>query len=114
MHHYDSVISYRVDKVLLFAIEDCDAEEEEDEDDQRTIAKSGPRELAGTIGSVFESLDNSRHRVKKHDPMECRVSDIAKGIDDRRSVHPEGDKDAEEINQILIFGGERRNDESKS
>ena len=46
--------------------------------------------------------------------MQRRIRDITERIDDRRSVHPEGDKHAEEVRQIAVFGRERRDDQSET
>ena len=46
--------------------------------------------------------------------MQGRISDITKRIDDRRSVHPERNEDTEEIRQVAVFGGKRRNNESEA
>ena len=46
--------------------------------------------------------------------MECGVRDRTERINDRRSVHPEGNEDTEEIGQVTILGGQGRDDESQT
>ena len=103
-----------VDEELLLAVEHRDADEEQDDRTKGAKAKCSPRELTCAVGSVFEGLDDGCHRVEQHDLMQRRIGHITQGIDDRRSVHPEGDKDAEEVRQVTVFGRERRDDQSET
>ena len=91
-----------------------DAKEEQDGGEADAIRECEPTELAGTVGTIFEGLDERCHRVEEHDTMERRIGDLAERIDDRRSVHPEGDEDTEEIGQVTVFGRQGRDDESES
>ena len=88
---------YRIDEELLLSVEHMDTEEEKDDHETDAIGECPPREVAGTVSTVFEGLDDGCHRVEEHDLMQRRVGDIRKRIDNRRSVHPERNKDPEEI-----------------
>ena len=79
---------YRIDEEFLLAVEHRDADEEQHEGYERTETKGAPRELSGSVGAVFEGLDDSRHGIEEHDLMQRRIRDITERIDDRRSVHP--------------------------
>ena len=43
--------------------------------------------------------------------MQRRVRHVTQRIDDRCSIHPKGHEDREEIRQVAVFGGERRDDQ---
>ena len=103
-----------VDEELLLAVEHRDADEEQHEGNERTEAKGAPRELSGSVGAVFEGLNDGRHGVEEHDTMQRRIRDITERIDDRRSVHPKRYKDTEEVRQVAVFGRERRDDQSET
>ena len=91
-----------------------DTEEEKDDHETDTIGECPPREMAGTVGTVFEGLDEGSERVELHDGAQATFGYLAERIDDRRSVHPEGDEDAEEIDEVAVLGGKRRDDESQA
>ena len=46
--------------------------------------------------------------------MQRRIGDVTQRIDDRRRVHPEGDKHAEEVREVAVFGRKRRDDQSEA
>ena len=98
----------------MFAVEEGDAEEEEDGDDGGTIAEGGPGELSGSVSTELKGLDDRGHGIEEHDTMERGVGDITERIDDRGGVHPEGDKDREEVREVLVLRRERGDDESES
>ena len=101
-------------EVFLFAVEHVDAEDEEDEHADETIAQRCPRELSDTVSPVLEGLYQCSHGVQKHDLMQSRVFNITERIDNRRGVHPQRDEDAEEIDQVAVFGSQRRDDKPQA
>ena len=107
-------ISDSVYERLLLAVKHRDTRDKEHKDDDCRIAERSPRELSRSVSAIFESLDDSRHRVKEHDLMECGVRDITERINDRRCVHPERYEDTEEIGQVTILGSQGRDDESQA
>ena len=98
----------------MLAGEEDDTKDEEDGNDGCTIAQIRPTELTCTISSVLERLDDRRHRVERHDTMQRGISDITERIDNRRCVHPEADEDTEEIDQVAVLGGHRRDDKAQA
>ena len=106
--------SYRIDERFLLAVEHEDADNQQNQCAESTVTQCLPTELTGTESSVFEGLDDGCHGVEKHDLVQRRISDITERIDNRCGVHPERNKDAEEIRQITVFGGQRRDNESES
>ena len=75
---------------------------------------SQPREMTCTVGTEFEGLDKGCQRVELHDRSQCSFRYLTKRIDDRRGVHPKGDEDTEEVHQITVLGGKRRDDETQT
>lgn len=108
------MLSDRIDEEFLLAVVEGDADDKENKHAECTVCEGCPREFSGSVSSVFEGLDDSGHRVEKHDFMQGRISDVAERINNRRSIHPEGYQCAEDIGQIAVFGSQRRDDESES
>ena len=104
----------RIDEELLLAVREDDADEEEDEHAECAISKGCPRELSGSVSTVFEGLDDSCHRVEQHDLMQRRIRHVTQRINDRRRIHPEGNEHAEEIYQVTILGRQRRDDQAQA
>ena len=101
-----------VNEEFLLTVEHGYTDHQQSENNSGAVAQSGPGELACAVGTVLEGLNDSCHGIEEHDLMQRRIRHITERIDDRRCVHPEGDKDAEEVRQVTVLGRERRNDQA--
>ncbi len=102
--NFGSLFLYRVDEEFLLTVEESYTDEQNNKNDTCTICQIEPTELSCPVSPELESLDNSRHRVKEHNPMQRRIGDVRERINDWRCVHPERNKYPEEISQVTVLG----------
>ena len=59
-----------VDEEFLLAVEEKDAEQEQDKDDEGAVGQGYPGELTGTEGTDLEGLDDSGHGIPEHERVQ--------------------------------------------
>lgn len=98
----------------LDAVEDDDADGEECDHEEEAVGECAPREFAGAEDAVFECFEDACEWVEFHDGLEFGVVNHGEWVDDGCGVHPEFDEEAEEVGEVVVFGGEGGEDDAEA
>ena len=68
---------------------------------------------------MLEGLNDGRHGIEAHERSQIETQDLlpshlAQGIDDRRSVHPQGDEEGKQDLQVAVLSRHRGDDDAET
>lgn len=111
---------HRIHEAFLHLVENQNAKPQHQQHEAETVGQPAPPdELAGTQSSMFEGFNNGSHRIDAHDVIQVETGHdlafhLAERIDNRRGVHPQGDKEAEKHLQVAVLGGHGGDDNAET
>lgn len=100
---------YCIHEVALDAVEDDDGEEEGDAHEDGAVEKAAPVEGSTAHAAVLEGLEDGGEGVEGDDVL-VFAGGCAQWIDNGGGVHEELDAEANELAQVTVLGGHRRDD----
>ncbi len=113
-HNSAMNVSYRVNKCPFLVLEHQHTDQTQQRNADNAIGQTSPRELPYPESSILECLNDGSQRIQAHHLIERRILDGAQRIDHWRGVHPKRHEHWEEVPEILILSGHRRDDEPQA